>query len=87
MKFWRVTGVFFLIGVEALTYGYSYPFFTLALENRELANWLIGLNASLAGAGALIIGPMLPHLIDNFGIRRLVVSPKPVPRILVVKNA
>ena len=28
---------------------------------RELANWLIGLNASLAGAGILIVGPFLPR--------------------------
>ena len=73
MKLWRVAGVLVLIGAEALIYGYSYPFFSLALEKRELATWLIGLNASLAGAGILIVGPALPWLIGRFGVR-LVVS-------------
>jgi MFS family permease len=72
MNRWRVAGVLTLIGAEALIYGYSYPFFTLALEKRELASWLIGLNASLAGAGILIVGPLLPRLIAGFGLRRLV---------------
>jgi MFS family permease len=74
MKSWRVIGVLVLIGAEALLYGYSYPFFSLALEKRELATWLIGLNASLAGAGILIIGPALPWLIDRLGLRSLVAA-------------
>ena len=72
MKLWRVTGVLILIGAEALIYGYSYPFFSLALEKRELSTWLIGLNASLAGAGILIVGPILPWLIGRLGVRALV---------------
>jgi MFS family permease len=72
MKLWRVAGVLVLIGAEALIYGYSYPFFSLALEKRELASWLIGLNASLAGAGILIVGPALPWLIARIGVRLLV---------------
>jgi MFS family permease len=74
MKAWRVAGVLVLIGAEALLYGYSYPFFSLALEKRELATWLIGLNASLAGAGILIVGPVLPWLIDRVGLRQLVAA-------------
>jgi MFS family permease len=74
MNRWRVAGVLLLIGAEALLYGYSYPFFSLALEKRELANWLIGLNASLAGAGILIVGPILPWLIDRAGLRQLVAA-------------
>ena len=72
MKLWRIAGVLFLIGAEALLYGYSYPFFSLALEKRELANWLIGFNASIAGAGILFVGPFLPRAIDRLGINRLV---------------
>ncbi|MCX5493116.1 MFS transporter [Kaistia dalseonensis] len=72
MRIWRVAGILFLIGAEALLYGYSYPFFSLALEKRELANWLIGLNASLAGIGILFVGPFLPKVIDRLGIGRLV---------------
>lgn len=72
MRFWRVAGILFLIGVEALLYGYSYPFFSLALEKRELANWLIGLNASLAGVGILFFGHFLPQAIGRLGIGRLI---------------
>ncbi len=74
MRAWRVAGVLVLIGIEALLFGYSYPFFSLALEKRDLSNWLIGLNASLAGAGILVVGPFLPRLIDIFGLRRLVAA-------------
>ncbi len=71
---WRVLGVLFLIGAEAMLYGFSYPFFSLALEKHGLSSWLIGLNASLAGAGILIIGPFLPRLIAAAGLRQLVAS-------------
>jgi len=71
---WRIAGVLTLIGAEALLYGYSYPFFSLALEKRELANWLIGLNASVASAGILFVGPFLPRLIQNFGLKHVVAA-------------
>ena len=32
VRLWRIVGIMFLIGAEAVLYGYSYPFFTLALE-------------------------------------------------------
>ena len=69
VRLWRIVGIMFLIGAEAVLYGYSYPFFTLALEKHGLANWLIGLNASLAGCGILFLGPFLPKLIDRFGLK------------------
>jgi MFS family permease len=74
MRAWRILGVLILIGAEALLYGYSYPFFSLALERYGLATWLIGLNASLAGAGILIVGPALPQLIERLGLKVLVAS-------------
>jgi MFS family permease len=74
MKAWRVAGVLALIGAEALLYGYTYPFFSLALEKQGLATWLIGLNASLAGAGILFVGPLLPGLIARFGVRLVVAA-------------
>jgi MFS family permease len=73
-RLWRITGVLVLIGAEALLYGYSYPFFSLALEKRELANWLIGLNASVASAGILFVGPFLPHLIHRVGLKYVVAT-------------
>ena len=74
MRAWRVLGVLVLIGAEALLYGYSYPFFSLALERHGLATWLIGLNASFAGAGILIVGPALPLLIERLGLKALVAT-------------
>ena len=68
----RVAGILFLIGAEALLYGFSYPFFSLALEKAGLANWLIGLNASLAGIGILFLGPFLPRVIARLGVGWLV---------------
>lgn len=73
-RFWPVAGVLLLIGIEALLFGYSYPFFSLALESKGIATWLIGLNASLAGAGILIFGPFLPALIDRVGLKLLVAA-------------
>jgi MFS family permease len=70
----RVTAVMTLIGLEALLYGFTYPFFTLALDDRSVPTWLIGLNASVAGAGILIVGPFLPWLIDRVGLRLLVAA-------------
>lgn len=69
---WRIVGILFLITAEAVLYGFSYPFFTIVLEGRGLPTWLIGLNASFAGLGILLVGPFLPRLVDLFGIRRLV---------------
>ncbi len=73
-RYWRVAGVLLLIGIEALLFGYSYPFFSLALESKGIATWLIGLNASIAGAGILIFGPFVPWLIDRLGLRLLVAA-------------
>ena len=73
-RYWRVAGVLLLVGIEALLFGYSYPFFSLALESKGIATWLIGLNASIAGAGILIFGPFVPWLIDRLGLRLLVAA-------------
>lgn len=70
----RVLGVLALIAAEAFLYGFSYPFFSLALDERAVPLWLIGLNASLANVGILLAGPALPKLIASLGIRRLVAA-------------
>jgi MFS family permease len=70
----RVAAVLSLIAAEALLYGFTYPYFSIALEQRNLPTWLIGLNASIAGAGILILGPFLPGLIDRFGLKTLVTA-------------
>lgn len=68
----RVAAVLALIAAEAVLYGFSYPFFSLALADRGVATWLIGLNASVASAGILFVGPFLPRLIAGVGVRLLV---------------
>jgi MFS family permease len=70
----RVASVLSLIAAEAFLYGFTYPYFSLALNERAVPLWLIGLNASLASAGILIAGPFLPRLIDAMGLRQLVVA-------------
>jgi len=72
MYLWRVSGVLTLIAIEAFLYGYTYPYFSLALEKHGLPTWLIGLNASLAGAGIFIVGPFLPALIERIGLKTVV---------------
>ena len=74
MNLWRLAGVLILVGAEALIYSYSDPFLTQSFGKRELANWLIGLNTSAAGAGIVLFGPFLPKLIAIFDFRRLVVG-------------
>jgi MFS family permease len=70
----RVTGVLALIAAEAFLYGFSYPYFSLALDARSVPLWLVGLNASTAGLGILLIGPFLPWIIDRIGLRPLVIA-------------
>lgn len=69
--FWPTVGVLFLLCVESVISAFTYPYFSLALEAYGLSNWLIGLNASLAGFGILLVGPFLPGLIATFGLARL----------------
>ncbi len=59
---------------EAIVYGYSFPFFTLALEARGLSSTLIGLNAMAGTLGALVVGPFVPRLIARFGYRRFSIA-------------
>lgn len=67
-----VVAVLSLIAIEAFLYGFSYPYFALALNDLGLSNFAIGLNASLAGLGILILGPALPRLINRLGVKRIV---------------
>ena len=74
MKLWRVAGVLILIGAEALLFGYLLSVLLAGAGKARASNWLIGLNASLAGAGILFVGPFLPRLIERLGLRRLVAA-------------
>lgn len=68
---WPVVGILFLVAVESAISAFTYPYFSLALEKYGLSNWAIGLNASLAGAGILFVGPFLPRMIAVLGLPRL----------------
>jgi MFS family permease len=55
--------------LEAAIYGYSYPFYTLNLEERGFSASWIGLNATIGALGVFAIGPFVPALIQRFGYR------------------
>lgn len=76
---WPVAGVLLLMAVESIISAFTYPYFSLALENVGLSNWLIGLNASLAGAGILFVGPFLPRLIVILGLPRFAAAMYALP--------
>lgn len=59
---------------EAIVYGYSFPYFSLALEARGLSSTLIGLNAMAGTLGAIVVGPFVPRLIARFGYRRFSIA-------------
>ncbi|MCB1488218.1 MAG: MFS transporter, partial [Bauldia sp.] len=68
-----------LIAIESVISAFSYPYFSLALEKYGLSNWLIGLNASFAGAGILFVGPFLPRLIAVIGLSRFAAAMYALP--------
>ena len=76
---WAIAGILVLIVVESVISAFSYPYFSLALEDHGLSNWLIGLNASFAGAGILMVGPFLPRLIAVLGLPRFAAAMYAVP--------
>jgi MFS family permease len=68
-----VVGVLSLIAAEAFVYGFSFPYFSLALRHVGLSAGTIGLNASLGGIGIVFVGPFIPRLLDRFGLRPLTI--------------
>ena len=67
-----ICSIMLMIGCEALLYGYSYPFFSLAMEERGHSAFLIGMNASIGNIGIFIIGPFLPRVIRGAGVSTVV---------------
>lgn len=67
-----ICSIMLMIGCEALLYGYSYPFFSLAMEERGYSAVVIGLNASVGNVGIFIVGPFLPRLIRGAGVSTVV---------------
>ncbi|MBB3656485.1 MFS family permease [Rhizobium sp. BK650] len=52
---------------EAIIYGFSFPYYSLLLEQRGLSSTLIGMNAMLGSLGVLAVGPLVPGLIVRLG--------------------
>lgn len=67
-----IGSIMLMIGCEALLYGYIYPFFSLALEQRGYSAFLIGLNASIGNVGIFVVGPFLPAMIRKLGVNAVV---------------
>jgi MFS family permease len=55
--------------LEAILYGFSFPYFSLVLENRDASALLIGLNSTVGALAVVAIGPAVPFLIVKFGYR------------------
>ncbi|MCP4308818.1 MAG: MFS transporter, partial [bacterium] len=68
---WAIVGILAMVAIESAISAFTYPYFSLALEKHGLSNWMIGLNASVAGAGILFVGPFLPRVIAQLGLQRL----------------
>jgi len=68
---WSVFGLIVLLATESMISAFTYPFFSLALNAVDLPTWLVGLNASFAGAGIIVVGPLLPRLLSVIGPSRL----------------
>lgn len=56
--------------LEAILYGFTFPFFTLALEERGLSATLIGLNATVGALAVVVVGPIVPSVILRLGYRK-----------------
>jgi MFS family permease len=55
---------------EAVVYGFSFPFFSLRLEQQGLSVSLIGLHAAVGTLGVLLCGRLFPRGIGRWGYHR-----------------
>jgi MFS family permease len=53
-----------------LTIGYSAPLMALMLEAAGHSQSIVGLNAAVAAASTIVLGPLMPKLFDRFGLYR-----------------
>jgi MFS family permease len=67
-----IGSIMLMIGCEALLFGYSYPFFSLSMEEKGYSAFLIGMNASIGNVGIFVIGPFLPRMIRSAGVNSVV---------------
>ncbi len=55
---------------ESVVYGFSFPYFSLRLEQQGLSVSLIGLHAAVGTLGVLLCGRLFPHVIGRCGYQR-----------------
>lgn len=53
--------------LEAILYGFSFPYFSLVLEGRGLSAFWIGLNSTVGALAVVAIGPLVPGMIVRLG--------------------
>jgi MFS family permease len=55
---------------ESVVYGFSFPYFSLRLEQQGLSVSLIGLHAAIGTLGVLLCGRLFPRVIGRCGYQR-----------------
>jgi len=55
---------------ESVVYGFSFPYFSLRLEQQGLSVSLIGLHAAVGTLGVLLCGRLFPRVISRLGYQR-----------------
>jgi MFS family permease len=62
--------IFLIAFCEAVVYGFSFPYFSLRLEQQGLSVSLIGLHAAVGTLGVLLCGRLFPRVISRYGYQR-----------------
>lgn len=55
---------------ESVVYGFSFPYYSLRLEQQGVSEALIGLHAAVGTTGVLLCGRAFPRLINRMGYRK-----------------
>ncbi|MDI9409265.1 MAG: MFS transporter [Candidatus Pacebacteria bacterium] len=56
--------------IEAMIFGFSFPYFSLHLESQGVSSLLIGFNASISLIAVVIFAPWFPRLLNHLGYHR-----------------
>src|SRR5512145_2283231 len=55
-------------GTAGLSYGYTVPLLALMLERQGYSQSEIGINAAAGPIAAIMMGPLIPRLMQRFGL-------------------
>lgn len=64
---WSLAAVISSAFAFGLTFGLSGPMIALILEENGVSSTLIGLNSAVASLAVLVIGPVIPRILDRIG--------------------